>query len=163
MSIYNRVIYPGTFDPITNGHIDLIRRALLIFDEVILAIAQSRAKNPMFDLDKRVALAKSALINYPKVRVVGFDGLLADFIKQEKVHIVIRGLRAVSDFEFEFQMAGMNRHLIDNIETIFLLPEDKYQFISATMVREVARMGGDVRDFVPEVVKKEISLFQNKK
>lgn len=162
MAIHNRVIYPGTFDPITLGHIDLIRRALYIFDEVIVAIARSTAKNPMFELDKRVELAQNSLQEFKGVTVMGFDGLLANFIKEQKVHLLIRGLRAVSDFEFEFQMAGMNRHLIKNIETIFLLPDEKYQFISATMVREVARLGGDICDFVPTAVHKEIQKFIKK-
>jgi len=158
----NRVIYPGTFDPITLGHIDLVRRALEIFDEVIIAIANSSTKNPMFSLEKRVELAKKSLTGYGNTTVVSFKGLLADFIKKQKVHILIRGLRAVSDFEFEFQMAGMNRHLIKKIETVFLMPDEKYQFISATMVREVASLGGDVSDFVPKIVNQEIISTRKK-
>lgn len=147
-----KAIYPGTFDPITFGHIDLVRRALNLFDELVVGIAQSQAKAPMFDLQQRVDIARIALAHLPRVTVLGFDSLLADFLKSQGSSIVLRGLRAVSDFEYEFQMSGMNRRLIENIETVFLMPDDKYQFISSTMVREIARLGGDISAFVPPAV-----------
>lgn len=147
-----RAIYPGTFDPITLGHIDLVHRALRMFDELVVGIAQSQSKQPMFALDERVAIVQQALAHLPRVKVIGFDSLLVDFMKAQKTSVVLRGLRAVSDFEYEFQMAGMNRRLIDDIETVFLMPDDKYQFISSTMVREIARLNGDISAFVPNVV-----------
>jgi len=143
-----RAVYPGTFDPMTRGHEDLVRRASLLFDHVIVAIASSRAKNPFFTLDERVAMAKEVLAPYPNVEIRGFSGLLMDFLKVAEARIILRGLRAVSDFEYEFQMAGMNRILYPDVETIFLTPGEQYQFISATMVREIATLGGDVSPFV---------------
>lgn len=145
-------IYPGTFDPPTLGHEDLVRRASRLFDEVLVAVADSRTKRPFFTLDERVAMAREVLAPYPNVKVVGFDGLLMDFLRRHDARIILRGLRAVSDFEYEFQMAGMNRSLNPDVETVFLTPAEKYQFISATMVREIASLGGDVSKFVQPLV-----------
>lgn len=141
-------IYPGTFDPLTHGHEDLVRRAARLFDRVIVAVADSRGKNPIFSLEERLAIAREVLAGHPNVEIVGFSGLLVKLVQQRKADVVLRGLRAVSDFEYEFQMAGMNRHLMPEVETIFMTPTDKYQFISGTLVREIALMGGDVTKFV---------------
>lgn len=149
MPIRDKVVYPGTFDPMTKGHEDLVRRAAAIFTEVVVAVAQSHSKGPLFSLEERVAIAREAVQDLSNVTVVGFSGLLVDFLKAQQARILLRGLRAVSDFEYEFQMAGMNRKLYPEIETIFLTPADEYMFISATMVREIARLGGDVSRFVP--------------
>ncbi|MCX7946597.1 MAG: pantetheine-phosphate adenylyltransferase [Hydrogenophilus sp.] len=143
-----RAVYPGTFDPMTRGHEDLVRRAVDLFGEIIVAVARSHSKNPLFSFDERVAIAEEALADLPQVRVVGFDGLLVDFLRQNNARVILRGLRAVSDFEYEFQMAGMNRRLYPEVETIFLTPADEYMFLSGTMVREIARLGGDVSRFV---------------
>ena len=145
-------IYPGTFDPVTLGHEDLVRRASRLFDEVLVAVADSRTKRPFFTLDERVAMAREVLAPFPNVKVVGFDGLLMNFLRRHEARIILRGLRAVSDFEYEFQMAGMNRSLNPDVETVFLTPAEKYQFISATMVRESASLGGDVSKFVQPLV-----------
>ena len=145
-------VYPGTFDPFTRGHEDLVRRAALLFDRVIVAIAQSRGKAPIFALDERVAIAREILAPFDNVEVVGFDGLLMDFLQARNARLILRGLRAASDFEYEFQMAGMNRRLFPDVETVFLTPADEYMFISATMVREIAKLGGDVSKFVQPVV-----------
>ena len=142
-------VYPGTFDPLTRGHEDLVRRAANLADHVIVAVAESSGKNPIFNLAERVHIAQEALSSYPNVTVKGFDGLLMDFLEQNHARLLIRGLRAVSDFEYEFQMAGMNRKLNPNIETVFLTPSEEFMFISATIVREIARLGGDVAQFVP--------------
>lgn len=148
-------IYPGTFDPLTLGHEDLVRRASRLFGEVVVAVADSRSKRPFFTLEERVDIARETLAAYPNVRVEGFDGLLMDFLRQQNARIILRGLRAVSDFEYEFQMAGMNRSLNPDVETVFLTPAEKYQFISATMVREIAVLGGDVSKFVqPKVLER---------
>jgi pantetheine-phosphate adenylyltransferase len=147
-----RVVYPGTFDPITRGHEDLVRRASTLFDEMIVAVADSRGKRPFFDVDERVAMAKEALAAFPNVRVEGFSGLLMEFLRKHDAKIILRGLRAVSDFEYEFQMAGMNRKLYPDVETLFLTPAEQYLFISATMVREIASLGGDVSAFVNPAV-----------
>lgn len=144
----NRVLYPGTFDPITKGHGDLVERAARIFDEVVIAVAASPKKNPLFPLEQRVELARAVTAHLPNVRVVGFSSLLAHFVKEQEANVLLRGLRAVSDFEYEFQMAGMNRKLYPDVETVFLTPAEEYMFISATMVREIARLGGDVSKFV---------------
>ena len=145
-------IYPGTFDPITNGHTDLVARASRLFDKVIVAVARSAGKNPACSLEQRLQVANVALADIPNVEVVTFEGLLVDFCKQQGAGVVIRGLRAVSDFEYEFQLASMNRRLAPEIETIFLTPSEQYSFISSTLVREIARLGGDVSEFVhPEV------------
>ena len=143
-----RVIYPGTFDPITNGHKDLVERASRLFDEVILAVAASEKKKPLFSTEERVALAQEVLGHLPNVRVVGFDKLLSFFVKEMDANVVLRGLRAVSDFEYEFQLANMNRQLNSEFETVFLTPSDQYQFVSGTFVREIAMLGGDVAKFV---------------
>ena len=147
-----RVVYPGTFDPITRGHEDLVRRASTLFDEMIVAVADSRGKRPFFDVDERVAMAKETLAAFPNVRVEGFSGLLMEFLRKHDAKIILRGLRAVSDFEYEFQMAGMNRKLYPDVETLFLTPAEQYMFISATMVREIASLGGDVSAFVNPAV-----------
>lgn len=145
---HNRVVYPGTFDPITRGHEDLVRRAANLFDEVVVAVADSRGKKPFFELEERVGMAKDVLAAYANVRVEGFTGLLMNFLRHQDAKVIVRGLRAVSDFEYEFQMAGMNRNLYPDVETLFLTPSEQYQFISATMVREIATLGGDVSPFV---------------
>ena len=146
-----KVVYPGTFDPITCGHEDVVRRAAGLFDEVIVAVAKSRA-NTLFTLDERVDMAREVFGGFANVRVEGFDGLLMNFVQSHDSRVVLRGLRAASDFEYEFQLAGMNRNLYPEMETLFLTPAEQYTFISATMVREVARFGGDVGKFVSPVV-----------
>jgi len=146
-----KVVYPGTFDPITKGHEDVVRRAAGLFGEVVVAVAASRV-NTLFNLDERVSMAREVFASHPNVRVEGFDGLLMSFVQQQGSRVVLRGLRAVSDFEYEFQLAGMNRNLYPEMETLFLTPAEKYTFISATMVREVSRFGGDVSKFVSPVV-----------
>ena len=149
-----RAIYPGTFDPLTRGHEDLVRRAAKLFDSLVVAVADSRGKNPIFGLDERLAIAREVLGEHRNVEVVGFSGLLVKFVQQQKADVVLRGLRAVSDFEYEFQMAGMNRHLMPEVETIFMTPTEQYQFISGTLVREIALLGGDVSQFVAPSVQK---------
>ena len=146
-----RAVYPGTFDPITNGHEDLIQRASRLFDEVVVGVAHSQAKRPFFSMDERVAIAHEVLAPYPNVKVLGFAGLLSEFVKEQSASVILRGLRAVSDFEYEFQLAGMNRRLAPGVETLFLTPSDKYLFLSATIVREIAVLGGDISDFVHKV------------
>ncbi|MGQ0578626.1 MAG: pantetheine-phosphate adenylyltransferase [Betaproteobacteria bacterium] len=148
----NRAVYPGTFDPITRGHEDLVRRASNLFDEMIVAVADSRGKSPFFTVEERVAMARETLAPFKNVRVEGFSGLLMDFLHKHDAKIILRGLRAVSDFEYEFQMAGMNRNLFPDVETLFLTPAEQYMFISATMVREIASLGGDVSPFVNPMV-----------
>ena len=148
----NRAVYPGTFDPITRGHEDLVRRASTLFDEIIVAVADSRGKSPFFTFEERVAMAREILAPFDNVRVEGFSGLLMDFLHKHDAKIILRGLRAVSDFEYEFQMAGMNRNLFPDVETLFLTPAEQYMFISATMVREIASLGGDVSPFVNPIV-----------
>lgn len=150
-------IYPGTFDPLTKGHEDLVRRASSLFDRVIVAVADSPNKRPFFGLEDRVAMAQEILAPYSNVEVKGFSCLLMDFLHQQGAKVIIRGLRAVSDFEYEFQMAGMNRNLYPEVETVFLTPGEQYMFISATMVREIARLGGDVSKFVQPVVEKRLA------
>jgi pantetheine-phosphate adenylyltransferase len=152
-------IYPGTFDPVTNGHTDLVRRAARLFDEVIVAVAANPQKRPMFDLEERVGLARAVLGGVPGVRVEGFESLLVDFMRAQGASVVLRGLRAVSDFEFEFQLAGMNRRLAPEIETVFLTPSEQEMFISASLVKEVALLGGDVSPFVDARV---LSALQGK-
>lgn len=148
----NRVVYPGTFDPITNGHKDLVERAAAMFDEVIVAIAASEKKGPLFNLEERVALAEECLAHLPNVRITGFSTLLAFFCKEQGANILLRGLRAVSDFEYEFQLANMNRKLAPELETVFLTPAEHLSFISSSLVREIALLGGDVAQFVPDNV-----------
>ena len=148
-----RIIYPGTFDPITNGHIDVVGRALQIFDEVVLAIAADSTKKPLFTLEERRVMAEKALADYgAKVRVTAFHGLLIDYVQSENSRAILRGLRAVSDFEFEFQMALMNRKLNDSIETLFLMPRGAYTYLSSTIIKEIGRLGGDTSAFVPPLV-----------
>lgn len=142
------VVYPGTFDPLTRGHEDLVRRAASLFDRVVVGVAYSRAKKPFFTVDERVEIAQEVLGHYPNVEVRSFAGLLKDFVREQDARVIVRGLRAVSDFEYEFQMAGMNRHLLPEVETLFMTPSDQYQFISGTIVREIAILGGDVSKFV---------------
>lgn len=149
-------IYPGTFDPFTRGHEDLVRRASLLFDKVVVAVADSSGKAPIFTLEERVEIAREVLSPFPNVEVTGFNGLLMNFLKARNARLILRGLRAVSDFEYEFQMAGMNRKLFPDVETVFLTPADEYMFISATMVREIARMGGDVSKFVQPAVNERL-------
>ena len=145
-------VYPGTFDPITNGHGDLVARAAPLFDRLIVSVAKSSGKAPRFEMDERVELARAALHGIPKVEARGFDTLLASFVAECGAGVILRGLRAVSDFEYEFQLASMNRHLIPQVETLFLTPAEQYMFISATMVREIASFGGDVSPFVNPIV-----------
>jgi pantetheine-phosphate adenylyltransferase len=147
-----KCVYPGTFDPFTRGHEDLVRRAAGIFDEVVVAVAASSGKSPAFNLAERIAMAEEVLQPFANVSVRGFDTLLMDFVHREGARVVLRGLRAVSDFEYEFQMAGMNRNLYPDVETLFLTPDEQYMFISATIVREIARFGGDVSQFVQPTV-----------
>lgn len=149
-------VYPGTFDPLTRGHEDIVRRAAGLFHRVVVGIADSRGKNPVFPLDERVEIAQEALGSYDNVEVFGFQGLLRDFARAHQVRVIIRGLRAVSDFEYEFQMAGMNRYLLPEVETIFLTPSDQYQFVSGSIVREIAALGGDVSKFVCPSVERRL-------
>jgi pantetheine-phosphate adenylyltransferase len=146
------VIYPGSFDPLTNGHLDIIQRAARLFDRVIVAVASSESKHPLFSLNERVELARGVVSTMPNVEVDSFDGLLIHYVAKRNGHAVIRGLRAVSDFEFEFQLALMNRKLDERVETIFMMPKDTYTFLSSRIVKEIARLGGDVGQFVPEPV-----------
>lgn len=141
-------VYPGTFDPITNAHEDVVQRAARLFEQVIVAVAHSQAKRPFFSLSERVQLAKDVLAPYGNVRVMGFSGLLSDFVRENNASVILRGLRAVSDFEYEFQLAGMNRSLAPGVETLFLTPSDRYLFLSATIVREIAVLGGNIEAYV---------------
>lgn len=149
-------VYPGTFDPITNGHIDLVSRASPLFDRIVVAVADSATKGPAFDLDARIALARTALAGIANVEVRGFSVLLAEFVEEIGAGVILRGLRAVSDFEYEFQLASMNRHLIPAAETLFLTPAEQYSFISSSLVREIARLGGDVSGFVHPAVQQAL-------
>ena len=142
-------MYPGTFDPVTNGHLDLVRRAAKLFDRVVVAVAASPNKTPMFTLDERIAMARTALADAPNIPVDGYAGLTVDYVRQHGLRVIIRGLRAVSDFEYEFQLATMNRHLRSEVETIFLTPAEEYTFVSSTFVREIGILGGDISPFVP--------------
>ena len=146
-------VYPGTFDPITHGHTDLVTRAARVFDRVIVAIAESPHKTPFFSLERRIELAESQLSDLDNIEIVGFSNLLVDFVQQKGATVIVRGLRAVSDFEYEFQLASMNRHLVKEVETMFMTPSEEHSFISSSLVREVARMGGDVGEFVESAVK----------
>ncbi len=143
-----KAVYPGTFDPLTRGHEDLVRRASRLFDTLVVGVADSRAKRTFFTLAERVEMAREVLADEKRVEVVGFDGLLIDFVRRHGARVVLRGLRAVSDFEYEFQLAGMNRSLHPDMETVFLTPSEQHMFISATLVREIAQLGGDVAKFV---------------
>jgi pantetheine-phosphate adenylyltransferase len=149
-------IYPGTFDPMTNGHHDLVRRASTIFDRVVVAVAANPNKAPMFSVEKRVEMARAIVGDLPRVEVMGFAGLTVDFAREHNLSVIVRGLRAVSDFEFEFQLANMTRHLSKDIETVFMTPQEQYTFISSTLVREIAVLGGDVSEFVHPVVAAEL-------
>ncbi|MDE1929495.1 MAG: pantetheine-phosphate adenylyltransferase [Burkholderiales bacterium] len=141
-------VYPGTFDPFTRGHEDLVRRASALFQRLIVGVAAGHHKNALFDIDERLDLARAILAPYRNVQVEGFTGLLKDFVEQQGARVIVRGLRAVSDFEYEFQMAGMNRQLMPDVETVFMTPSDQFQFVSGTFVREIASLGGDVSKFV---------------
>ena len=153
MSVATRTaVYPGTFDPITNGHLDLVNRAAPLFEKLIVGVAASPSKGPALPLELRVQLAQHALAHHANVDVRGFDSLLAHFVRDIGAGVLLRGLRAVSDFEYEFQMASMNRHLIPEVETLFLTPAEQYGFISSSLVREISRLGGDVSGFVPTAV-----------
>ncbi len=145
-------VYPGTFDPVTNGHIDLVERSLRIFDELVVAVAVNPKKQPLFSLDERIDLFRKAISRHKRVTIEGFDGLLVDYVREKGAVGIIRGLRAVSDFEYEMQMALMNRRLDSNIETVFLMPNEEYSFITSTIVKEAASYGGDVSSLVPKVV-----------
>jgi pantetheine-phosphate adenylyltransferase len=145
-----KAIYPGTFDPMTNGHLDLVTRAALMFDHVILAIAASPSKKPMFTLDERVALATAATSHLSNVEVIGFSDLMATFAQNHNATVLVRGLRAVSDFEYEMQLANMNRHLMPTLESVFMMPSKEWSFISSSLVKEVARHGGDIKPFLPD-------------
>jgi len=153
----NIILYPGTFDPITNGHLDLIQRAARLFDKIIVAVADSCGKNPLFDVETRVELVEQVVKKIGNVEVCGFNGLLVDLAKEKNANILLRGLRAVSDFEYEFQLANMNRHLAPDLESLFLTPSEKYSFISSTLVREVASLGGDISQFVPKEVQAKLA------
>jgi len=153
MDLHRTAVYPGTFDPITNGHIDLVSRAARVFSKVIVAIAESPHKKPLLSLDERILLSRNELIGLDNVEVLGFSNLLVEFVQQVGAGVLIRGLRAVSDFEYEFQLASMNRHLAPNVETLFLTPDEEYSFISSSLVKEIARLDGDVSEFVSEEVR----------
>ncbi|MSQ63957.1 MAG: pantetheine-phosphate adenylyltransferase [Betaproteobacteria bacterium] len=152
-----KAVYPGTFDPLTRGHEDLVRRASRLFDNLVLGIADSRAKHTFFTVQERIAMAKEVLGDVKNLTVVGFSGLLTDFVRKQDARVVLRGLRAVSDFEYEFQLAGMNRALNPEFETVFLTPGEQHMFISATLVREIATLGGDVSKFVDPVVRAKLA------
>ncbi|HEV2695933.1 MAG TPA: pantetheine-phosphate adenylyltransferase [Verrucomicrobiae bacterium] len=149
-------IYPGSFDPLTNGHLDVVQRAAKLFDRVIVAVAKNEGKHPLFTQAERMQLVKQAVADLPNVEADSFDGLLVEYVAAKKARAIVRGLRAVSDFEFEFQLALMNRKLDENIETIFMMPKDTYTFLSSRIVKEIARLGGDVTQFVPANVQKAL-------
>ena len=163
MSVATRTaVYPGTFDPITNGHIDLVERAAPLFERLVVGVAASPTKGPALPLELRVQLAREALAPYPNVEVRGFDSLLAHFVSDLGAGVLLRGLRAVSDFEYEFQMASMNRHLIPEVETLFLTPAEEFGFISSSLVREISRLGGDVSAFVPAAVADALEVHRKR-
>jgi pantetheine-phosphate adenylyltransferase len=149
-------VYPGTFDPITNGHVDIISRATRLFDRLIVAIAASPNKKPVFSLEERVDIATQVLRDYENVSIIGFESLLTEFVQQQGAQVILRGLRAVSDFDYEFQLAGIYQQLAPKIESVFLMPSQEFTYISASYVREIASLGGDVSSFVPELVAKEL-------
>jgi|TARA_X000000368_G_C22986464_1_gene692379 pantetheine-phosphate adenylyltransferase len=151
-----RAIYPGTFDPMTKGHVDLIERACNLFDEIVIAIAASEAKNPLFTLDERIKIAEKIFKNNEKVKVIGFSGLLVDLAKDNDAKILIRGLRVVADFEYEFQLANMNRAMMPELESVFLTPKEQYSYISSSLVKEICKMGGDVSEFVDPIALSEL-------
>jgi pantetheine-phosphate adenylyltransferase len=152
-----KAIYPGTFDPITKGHIDLAERASKLFDEVVIAIAASPSKQPLFDVDERLEMAQISLSHIDNISVAGFDGLLIECVRSAQAQVVLRGLRAVSDFEYEFQLAAMNRRLDPTVETMFLTPSENYTFLSASMVKEIASLGGDVSQFLHPQINKRLA------
>jgi len=154
--MYRSAIYPGTFDPITNGHKDLVHRAAGIFERVLVAVAANQGKTPMFTLEERVDLARRVLADVPNVEVTGYNGLTVDLMRERGIKVVVRGLRAVSDFEFEFQLANMQRHLLPDMETVFLTPKEQFTFISSTLIREIATYGGDASEFVDPLVVAEL-------
>ena len=156
MTMQRIAVYPGTFDPITNGHTDLVSRAARVFPKVIIAIAESPHKKPLFSLEERISLSKNQMAHLENVEVVGFSNLLVEFVQQIGASVIIRGLRAVSDFEYEFQLASMNRHLAPAVETLFLTPDEDYSFISSSLVKEIARLNGDVSEFVCEEVQQSM-------
>lgn len=147
-----KAIYPGTFDPLTNGHLDIVSRAALMFDHIVLAVAASPSKRPLFSLDERVALATEVTAHLDNVEVIGFSDLMANFAREQQANVLVRGLRAVSDFEYEMQLAQMNRHLLPTLESVFLMPSGQYSFVSSTLMKEVARHGGEVQAFLPAAV-----------
>jgi pantetheine-phosphate adenylyltransferase len=152
----DKAVYPGTFDPMTRGHEDLVRRAAKLFDKVIVAVAADSGKTSFFSLQERIEMAQAVLNDCPNIEVIGFSGLLTTFLQQQNARVILRGLRAVSDFEYEFQLAGMNRCLYPDVETVFLTPSEQYMFISATIVREIARLGGDAGQFVHPIVAEQL-------
>jgi len=152
-----KAIYPGTFDPLTNGHLNIIQRASQLFDTVVIAVAKSAGKNPLFDMDERVSLAKQALSTIANVNVVNFEGLLVNLAKQQNASIIVRGVRSIADFEYEAQMVGMNRKMMPELETVFLTPHTEWADLSSTLVRDIARHGGDVSDFVPLNIERAIT------
>ena len=149
-------IYPGTFDPVTNGHIDIIARAAKLYHQVIVAVAVNLNKTPLFAIEQRVELLQQVTTQFDNVKIIGFDNLLVDCAKQQGANVILRGLRAISDFEYEFQLAGMNRRLSPELETMFLTPAEQYEFISSSMIKEIARLGGDVSEFVPRSVQQQL-------
>ena len=149
-------IYPGPFDPVTNGHLDIIARAARLYHRVIVAVAVNRNKTPLFDIDQRVELLQQVSTEFDNVDIIGFDNLLVDCAKEQGANVVLRGLRAISDFEYEFQLAGMNRRLSPELETMFLTPAEQYEFISSSMIKEIARLGGNVSQFVPDIVQHQL-------
>lgn len=153
MKPHQIAVYPGTFDPVTHGHTDLVTRAARVFSKVIVAIAESPHKSPMFSLEERIAMAQGELKGLDNVQVLGFDNLLMDFVRSQGAGVIVRGLRAVSDFEYEFQLASMNRHLAEEVETLFMTPDENFSFISSSLVKEIARLGGDVSEFVGAAVR----------
>lgn len=159
---HRTAVYPGTFDPITNGHIDLVDRAAKLFDRLVIGVAESPGKGPAMPLGQRVQLARDAVAHHPHVEVHGFDCLLAHFVRDVGAGVLLRGLRAVSDFEYEFQLASMNRRLIPEVETLFLTPAEQYGFISSSLVREIARLGGDVSGFVPPAVASALQAYRRR-
>jgi len=151
-----KALYPGTFDPITNGHFDIIQRSLEIFDHVIVGVAHNQRKSPLFNVDERIGMLREVTCEFDGIEIAHFDGLVIDFARQHGADVILRGLRAVSDFEYELQMALTNRKLADDIETVFLMPSAQYSFLSSSVVKEIARMGGDIACFVPEFVEQQL-------
>ena len=149
-------IYPGTFDPVTNGHIDIVARAARLYHKVIVAVAVNSNKAPLFTIEQRVELLQEVMAEFENVSIIGFDNLLVDCARQQGANVILRGLRAISDFEYEFQLAGMNRRLSPELETMFLTPAEQYEFISSSMIKEIARLGGNVSEFVPEIVQHQL-------